>query len=275
MTDIIKDCSNSKKIIEAIEKSWFEQFAFWGSAPSREVYEDEYLKRVTLFAPERAQFNCVHLAKLTPENAHMKIDETVDFFKSRKLPLQWSIGPSTRPIDLGERLQAKGFTKVSGDMPGMAVELESMNDDFPEPSGFTIKPVKDAETLKDWMQAATEGFGLKQSSCVLLFDIESELGFSEHLPRRSYVGYLNGNPVSNSMLLMTSGVAGLFAVSTTPEARRRGIGTMTSLLPLKEARERGYRVGVVHSSEMGYGVYRRLGFEDYCAIELYRLYSDV
>lgn len=275
MTEIIEDCSNPKLIIEAIEKSWFDILAFWGSAPSREVYEDQYLKRVTLFAPERAQFNCVHLAQFTPENVHMKIDETVEYFKSRKLPMQWSIGPSTRPIDLGEHLQAKGFTKVSGDTPGMAVELESMNEDFPEPSGFTIKPVKDVETLKDWMQAGTEGFGLKQSSSELLFDIESKLGFGEHLPRRSYVGYLNGKPVANSLLLMTSGVAGLFAVSTIPDARRRGIGTLISLAPLKEARERGYRIGVVHSSEMGYGVYRRLGFQDYCKIEMYRSYSNV
>jgi GNAT superfamily N-acetyltransferase len=275
MTNIIENCSNSELIIEAIEKSWFKQFAFWGSAPRREVYEDPYLKRVTLFAPERAQFNCVHLARFTPENVHMKIDETVEYFKSRKLPVQWSVGPSTRPIDLGEHLQAKGFNKVSWELPGMAVELESMNEDFPEPPGFTIKRVKDVETLKDWMQAGTEGFRLKQSTSDLLFNIESELGFSEHLPRRSYVGYLNGKPVSNSLLLMTCGVAGLFAVSTIPEARGRGIGTLISLVPLKEARERGYKVGVVHSSRMGYGVYRRLGFEDYCKIELYRLYSYV
>jgi len=274
MTEIIEDCSNSKLVIEAIEKLWFKQFAFWGSAPGREVYEDQYLKRVTLSAPEHAPFNCVHLARLTPENVHNKIDETVEYFKSRKLPIQWSTGPSTRPIDLGEHLQAHGFTKVS-DTPGMAVELESMNEDFPELPGFTIKPVKDVETLKDWIQAATEGFGLKQSTSELLFDIESKLGFSEHLPRRSYVGYLDGKPVSNSLLLMTSGVAGLFAVSTIKDARRRGIGTLISLAPLKEARESGYKVGVVHSSQMGYGVYRKLGFQDYCKIGMYQLSSDV
>ena len=125
----------------------------------------------------------------------------------------------------------------------MAVELESMNEDFPESSGFTIVPVKDIETLKDWIQAATEGFSLKQSTCELLFDIESKLGFGEHLPRCSYVGYLNGRPVSCSLLLMTSGVAGLFAVATIPEARRRGIGTLISLAPWKEARERGIQSG--------------------------------
>ena len=157
----------------------------------------------------------------------------------------------------------------------MAVELESINEDLPEPSDFTIEPVKDVETLKDWIQAFAEGFGSKQSTSELVFDIEPKLGFGEHLPRRSYVGYLNGKPVSCSLLLMTSGVTGLFCVATIPEARRKGIGALISLAPLKEARERGYRVGVVHSSKMGYGVYRKIGFEDYCKIGMYRLSSDV
>jgi GNAT superfamily N-acetyltransferase len=157
----------------------------------------------------------------------------------------------------------------------MAVELESMNEDLPESSGFTIEPVKEVDTLKDWVHAGTGGFGLKQSTSKLLFDIESELGFGEHLPRRSYVGYLNGRPVSCSLLLLTSGVAGLFCVATLPEARRKGIGALISLAPLKEARERGYKLGVVHSSRMGYGVYSRLGFEDYCKIGMYQLSSDV
>ena len=273
MTDIIKDCSNSELIIEAIEKSWFKQFAFWGSAPAREVYEDQYLKRVTLFAPERAQFNCVHLARLTPENVHVKIEETVEYFKSRKLPWNWYTGPSARPIDLGEHLQAHGFKNV-GDTPCMAVELESMNDNLPEPSGLTIEPVEDVETLRDWTQAETIGFGLKRSTSELVFDIESTLGFNKDLPRRSYVGYLNGKPVAASLLLLTSGVAGLFCVSTIPEARRKGIGTAISLAPMKEAHEMGYKVGVLTSSKMGYGVYRRIGFEEYCKFGIYRLLSN-
>ena len=198
-----------------------------------------------------------------------KIDETIEYFKSLQLPWTWFTGPSTKPTNLGQNLQAHGLTHV-WNMPGMAVELESMNEDLPKPSGLTIEPVENISRLRDWIQAGTKGFGLKKSSSDLLFDIESTLGFGRNLPRRNYVGYLNGEPVASSLLLLTSGVAGLFCVAIVPEARRKGIGTAISLAPLREARDMGYKVGVVHSSEMGLGVYRRIGFEEYCKIGIYR-----
>jgi GNAT superfamily N-acetyltransferase len=52
-------------------------------------------------------------------------------------------------------------------------------------------------------------------------------------------------------------------------ARRRGIGKALTLQPLIEARKLGYNLGVLGSSEMGYGVYQSLGFKEYCKIHQY------
>ena len=60
-----------------------------------------------------------------------------------------------------------------------------------------------------------------------------------------------------------------YFVCTVERARRRGIGAGITLAALREARDLGYSVGVLGSSEMGYPVYRRLGFEEYCRIGLY------
>ena len=84
-----------------------------------------------------------------------------------------------------------------------------------------------------------------------------------------YLGRLAGEPVATATSFFGSGVAGIYFVCTVERVRQRGIGAAVTLTALQEARDLGYTVGVLGSSEMGYPVYRRLGFEEYCRIELY------
>jgi GNAT superfamily N-acetyltransferase len=61
---------------------------------------------------------------------------------------------------------------------------------------------------------------------------------------------------------------------TIPEARRRGIGAAITLAGLQEARDSGYRTGVLGSSAAGRSVYAGLGFREFCTIDLYE-WSEV
>jgi hypothetical protein len=75
--------------------------------------------------------------------------------------------------------------------------------------------------------------------------------------------------VATSTLFLGVIAMGVHVVLTVEEARWRAIGAAMILAPLLEAREMGYRVGVLRSSYLGYPVYRRLGFREYCKIRVY------
>lgn len=47
-----------------------------------------------------------------------------------------------------------------------------------------------------------------------------------------------------------------------------------TLEPLREALAKGYRLGVLQSSEMGLNVYRKLGFQEYYKISMYLWMGD-
>jgi ribosomal protein S18 acetylase RimI-like enzyme len=57
-------------------------------------------------------------------------------------------------------------------------------------------------------------------------------------------------------------VAGIYGVSTLPEARGRGFGAAITLQALLEARKAGERYAVLFASALGAPVYRKLGLHE-------------
>jgi GNAT superfamily N-acetyltransferase len=179
----------------------------------------------------------------------------------------WWVGPVARPAELGARLETQGLTRL-GAMPGMAVDLHALNAGVSTPDGFTIETVDDPETLALWGQVTCRSFGVPETMDPGWHKLS--LGAGLGLPLRYYLGRWNGTPVAASLMFLTLGVAGLFAVATAEHARRQGFGAAITLAPLLEAREMGYRIGVLSASPMGFSVYQRLGFQEYCKLGLYQ-----
>jgi predicted N-acetyltransferase YhbS len=85
---------------------------------------------------------------------------------------------------------------------------------------------------------------------------------------------LNGRPVATSQLFLSAGVAGIYNVTCLPEARGQGIGAAITLAPSLAARGMGYRVAILQASDLGYPVYRRLGFQDFGERSIYLWEND-
>lgn len=264
MSEIVVDLSPSK-LVEAIEANMFDFWIHIGRSQQVDLYDGPDMIRLTCDIPSPFCNNVLR-AQLTLDDIDTRIEETLSHFKSKDLPIRWMISPSTRPSNLGNYLEAHGLTHVT-DFPGMAVHLPELNEDLTTPSDLTIERVGDTKTLKLMIDTFAIGYGIPVSVGSLFFDIFSSLGFE--LPLRHYLGWLKGKPVACCSLLLSSGVAGIYLVATVQEARGQGIGSALTLLPLREARALGYRIGILGSTEMGLGMYRRLGFREYFKFGIY------
>jgi GNAT superfamily N-acetyltransferase len=85
-------------------------------------------------------------------------------------------------------------------------------------------------------------------------------GFGKEAFSLHYIGYLDDQPVTAATLLLVDGIAGLFDISTPPDFRRQGFGSAISWRLLQEAQTHGYQQAYVWSSQLGRGVYQRVGF---------------
>jgi ribosomal protein S18 acetylase RimI-like enzyme len=266
MRDILQDWSEPA-ILYAIEANLFEFFTlsrYWGRA---KVYSGPDLLWVLTDVPF-PMFNSIGRAQLTIDSVDLAIEAVMAQGRTQKVPLAWTIGPNTRPSDLGKYLKAHGFS-FSNDVLGMAADLFYLKDGLPKPADLIIAEAKNIETLKVWCQTTVTGFGMPNFVENALLELFVSIGFAPNAPLRHYLGYIDGNPVATTSLALGAGVAGLYNVTTLPKSRGQGIATAMARMALDEAHRLGYRVGVLHSTEEGEGIYRRLGFKIYCRMNHY------
>ncbi|MFX0002967.1 MAG: GNAT family N-acetyltransferase [Candidatus Hodarchaeota archaeon] len=200
-------------------------------------------------------------------NIKSEIRKIKDLIKNGITPNAWTVGPLSKPKNLGLKLEKYGFSNVYH-QAGMAVELKELKIKPIEEDKLIVQKIQDKHSLYQWADVVSDVFKLRVDFDHLNFLLlEKEAQF--------YVGYSEKNPVSALLLYLSSGVAGLHAVSTILEYRNRGFGLAISRAALIDAFNMGFYVGVLQASSLGERVYRKLGFQKYCDIITYALPDDL
>jgi ribosomal protein S18 acetylase RimI-like enzyme len=94
-----------------------------------------------------------------------------------------------------------------------------------------------------------------------LFD-ELASGLRRIVEASWYVGRAEGAIVSTAVGVTLDGATGVFNVATPPEYRGRGYGAALTSRVARDGFEAGSELAFLQSSDIGHGVYRRLGFRD-------------
>jgi hypothetical protein len=76
-----------------------------------------------------------------------------------------------------------------------------------------------------------------------------------------YVGEVDGAPVVTAISVVVNGGVGIFNVATPPDRRRRGYGAAATAGALNDGLAAGAGHGWLQSTDIGHGIYERLGFE--------------
>jgi GNAT superfamily N-acetyltransferase len=268
MSAISQDVS-SVGMAAAIEANLNATFSLLGSSPITELHDAPDTRWYITPKVPFPLFNHVYFSSLSQEEGtEAKIEEVKQHFAAHQVPFMWSVGPFTHPSDLGARLESYGLAHAD-DLPGMAVDLQALNEDIPFPAELAIERVSDAEMLKNYIEVLRVGFEMPGFVSEGFFELCTAVGLTEESPLRNYVGRLEGEVVTTTSLALVAGVAGIYNVATLPKVRRQGLGAATTLAALLEARQLGYRIGILQSSAMGLSVYRSLGFEQYSTYSVY------
>lgn len=264
MNDVLTDLS-ATALAAAIKSNLCEFFRSFQQSAAADFFEGSNLIRwrTPVLHP---WFNGVVSIQPPASDAAQEIEETLAYFESHHVPgITWWLGPHLQTTAWDGLLLTHGLQFMSGS-PGMAVTLAQL-EPMPLPTGLSIRRVENLEMLKEWTHIFVAGYGLPAAWESSLFDLVAGMGFDRGW--LNSLGYWHGKPVATSSLFLGAGVAGIYNVATIVEARGQGIGAALTLDPLLEARRLGYRAGVLQSSEMGFGIYRRLGFQKLCDMDYY------
>jgi ribosomal protein S18 acetylase RimI-like enzyme len=179
------------------------------------------------------------------------LQTVIEYFDRRELPFVVRVrdGVDERTELIAE---ASGLPYQDA-VPGMALSPLPPT----EAPALEIRTVSDPAALRQYARVLAGGFGMP-AEMSLAFAAEAQLQVPDYL---LYLGYLDGQPVATSALLMSHRVAGVYNVATLPEFRKRGIGEAMTWHALRDGLEAGCLLGSLQASEMGRPVYERMGFQ--------------
>ena len=256
-------------LVEAIENNLIEEMVWFGRAlPQAELHK----------TPELLSFytgadgpNGVLYARFASEDVRYvtaRIDDVMEYFGARGVTFGWTVGPSARPAQLASILELRGFV-YSASTTGMAVDMLAMCEDVPHNTELSVTEIVGLEHLRILRDMEMRGFGATEVGAQQYHDVYAGAGFGNGLPWHHFIGWLRGAPVAIASLLYHAGVAGIYGVTTIPEARRQGVGAAMTLHVLRNARANGYRIAILSPTSMSEAIYRRIGFNNYCKLHHY------
>ncbi|MHA2252391.1 MAG: hypothetical protein ACXAD7_18640 [Candidatus Kariarchaeaceae archaeon] len=193
------------------------------------------------------------------ENHFKKVNE---LFQGSKIPYHFWLNSNLDKKGADPLLKPHGYRYI-GDSNGLAVELDEMGK-HDSPNSLYVQKLRDLDDFNKWLDIASVHLTLRGNDIEKYRKIFQETDFTKHESWQKYIGWLNGEPIACSTLVLAGGVAAVYDDAIIPRMRRTRWGIEESMVsaPLKAAMKLGYKVGIVHSDVGDMRRYRAFGFKE-------------
>jgi ribosomal protein S18 acetylase RimI-like enzyme len=211
--------------------------------------------------------NIIFIQNHRPDRLHELLQQAKDLIDQHGIGLSWWVSPEAQAEGAKQTLAEAGL-EFDGMAPAMACDLAGF-EGAAMPEGLQIETVQGPDARAAWADVAAPGFHFDSTQTAAMSAAERDIPESWLKGQYRYLGLLDGKPVAVSSLVMAGGYAGIYAVATLADARRRGIGAAMTAHAMAEGRAQGADQAVLQATEMGKPVYERLGYRTVLEYALY------
>ena len=265
----------NEELMKDIESDLFKCFQYYGDTAIGSVHVWPKFGGTRLnwvYTGTSFSFNRVFGARLSDREADKKkIKHIIDFFEKKNALAVWLIGRSSKPCDLGERLDRYGF-KYSETLTDMYIDLCAVNLDpfLRDKQEFNVIKVSNQNEHSVWINTSCKGRGVNaeidQINCHKIFE---NMKYDNSLPYQYFLGYYKDNPVCTCILFAGESGAGLHCISTIPEWRNHGFANAITSCALKDAHLSGYNIAFLQANVSSENIYKKIGFKEYGRTKIY------
>lgn len=169
----------------------------------------------------------------------------------------WARGDVPEDRDLSDAAEAAGLEPVF-EMPEMVLARRAEERSLP--AGVELRRVASAEDAEEYWKVAADAYTSIGFPPEVFAFYENHEGLSSD-GVATFLSHLDGRPAGIAMTIVSHGVAGIYWVGCTEEARGRGLGWTMTATAVNAGIEMGAETASLQASPMGESLYRQMGFE--------------
>jgi GNAT superfamily N-acetyltransferase len=179
----------------------------------------------------------------------------------------WVRGDRLEDRDLLAAAEAAGLQCVY-EMPEMV--LKAPVGTPPLPARAEVRKLTEVEQVDDYWEIAAASYASLGFPPEVFGSYGNRAGLLAE-NAAAFLAYLDGEPVSIAMTIVSHGVAGVYWVGSLERARGKGLGQATTAAASNAGFELGAELASLQASPMGKPIYERMGYE---TLFDYRLYMS-